>query len=1134
MGILKFALTILLVAVASLRDACHGTDLKLNARSQVSLVNPGQLGDYPFLNLFKLATQWSYNDAGALLPTDVDENGNPLPTSPAFSGHGGARTWFNTPNQYERPGHYVLAWTGGFKALLGYNYQGSLKFVSCIGGNGSQAGNHVVCDNTKCSPFIGSISGTTLTVTSVPKGTGCRLGENTPITWGANGGFSKFGTPTIVTSAGSSCGSNRCYTVNQPQTVDSTTMYLGARLEWSVGIPETASTFDLYTLNVQAAANLGSTNFALYHVSDESLWVNSAIPCGSGQACIVGTLFKTRIQQANFKVLRDLDWTAGNGSNCATWASRKPIYYYSYATSEIPNDPSSPRQYINSVGTGRSGGTIAYNAETDVYSIALGSGGPVDKQTIHVLFPSTGTVRSKISLNGTMAVPILTSYGATPSGGPSAESVYTLFFDAAINGWLLNGAGFNCYVPPEVFVEINAELQTTPWHVMPFYALDPMTDWVKSYATYLLKSYPGVKPIFETTNEPWNFSSPVCGYLSIKSAVWIARDPAWKNGFHCGGTGDIYGEAGKMLSTAGQDLNVILGAGNYELLAPVQTGYGGAGIADNILQTPGYVNQTLIPAQGGYRKAPAYEYATRISVNNYLNTGYYQQTPEVLYAFCYVNYAVALSCQSKFSSQAAVMTAYMNSTFTSSLQDFNLPKLNFYLNQWSKWAATCSYRSRPSSCTLNSTAPLMMYEGGYNEANQSYGPSQPISSATNARSAVLSVAGNSCHPGIQINLLDMSGGTWGNRNGTYAVIAATSSTCTINLDSIDLGKFSSGKIQYSNDTTQFLTGATNSTTAILAAPSNGCIGGQTVALTGLSGGSWSTVAGNYTVQSSGTDSGHCAINLNSSDLSTFGASAAATAKSGQFSGTVSIASCPIITPGPFTVWNGTTGRVVGTGTMCRNGSISVLPYVLNPVTSGDTLRVYPMLTHVGSTTQINTLRQHSYLAPELDSITTALYGAVVSNGGVNPSQYQMSSGGSSLHGNPWEVLAFDIYGFYPTGQCSGCTISGTTLTLGGHIIGMFRKGDALLASGAITGIGTGAESNTILGICTPIGPNACGTTAGDTFKLNQSSTFASPTGMLSAAMPPTGANGTGTTSPIRAWGAICRWNSNSAACNGDP
>src|SRR5205823_4695259 len=140
--------------------------------------------------------------------------------------------------------------------------------------------------------------------------------------------------------------------------------------------------------------------------------------------------------------------------------------YSSYATSEMRNAASGPGQYVNAGGTGASGGTVSYNAGTDVYSITLASGAPVDKQTIIMLAPATGTTSSKISLNGTTAVPILAGYGRPLSAAfgafiPQNGGITTLVYDAVIGGFLSFGGatigdmGLNCGVPPEVFIEIN-------------------------------------------------------------------------------------------------------------------------------------------------------------------------------------------------------------------------------------------------------------------------------------------------------------------------------------------------------------------------------------------------------------------------------------------------------------------------------------------------------------------------------------------------------------------------------------------------------------------------------------------------------------------------------------------------------
>jgi hypothetical protein len=447
------------------------------------------------------------------------------------------------------------------------NGSGTNALVSCTGGAGSQSGFQTQCSNIACSAFTGSISGTTLTVTVAPTGSGCSLGAGVPIS-GSGVALSKFGTPTIITSAGTTCGANTCYTVNQSQSVSSTSMLGGIRLEISSTTPYETIQSDVYVFELTATAS-GSNyaqNFAFFHVGDETAYWNSAQPCSGsyGQACITSGIFQTRIKQANFGVMRDLDYILANVSNCSTWATRRPINYYSYSNEEeLRNASSGPGQYANSAGSGASGATVTYNSGTNNYNITLGSGNFQDKQTILWLPPATGNSSSTVSLNGNTPVPILTPYGASGGPVPTSGVVLASIYDAVIGGVLTGdnggnagGAGLQCPVPPEVFIEMNAELKTTPWHVLPFLALDPMTDWVQQYAAYVHTNYPQIKPIFEVTNEPNNFITAEGCYLSIKSLKYSTLDSAWSvpGGIFCGAGGNVAAEVGKMASTAGQDL----------------------------------------------------------------------------------------------------------------------------------------------------------------------------------------------------------------------------------------------------------------------------------------------------------------------------------------------------------------------------------------------------------------------------------------------------------------------------------------------------------------------------------------------------------------------------------------------------
>lgn len=1084
----------------------HGFVAPPTAQSELSMKPPNGGSDYPFLNYFKTSNNfWGYGtttgapSTGALIPSDLDSNGYPISTG-QWTSLSGASTSFNVPSQTELPGHWVFIGTGQINFQMGLTPNGVNHLVSCSGGVGAAFGNGVQCNNTGCSTFTGAIAGAMLTVSAAPTGTSCTLAVGIPIA-GSNVTLSKFGTPTVITGMSGSANCPSCtgaggtgtYLVNISQTAASSTMVLGWRLETSVTTPETTITSDQWFIKMTAtgAGSLQASNFAvLYNGSggagagDESAYWASATPCGNGQACIVGSLFKQRVKtQGNFAVLRDLDWMGSNVANCTLWSTRKPVNYYSWGqTYEARNAPSGtttyvagghtytipfPGQYVDATGTGASGGTVSYNAGTDTYSITLGTGAPVDKQTILMMPPATGTANSLISIDGTTAISIASATGSTPAVStfiPTLKRLAPIVYDAAIGHWLVfsdNGAnGLACgAVPPEVFIEINAELGTTPWHTLPFLALDSMTDWVSGFATYLKANYtPTSKPIFEGPNEPFNCVTYDPNYLSVKSTVWINADTnhAWTSDFFCGGNGANYGEEAKMLNTTGQDLNTVYGAGNYELLAPVQTYFGGASVANEIMRTTGYLGQSMSPQTGYNNTDPTYKIATRISINDYWASGWYGvgntnwvKGLETGAAYCYYNYSISTPCQSAYVSQAAVMTAYMNTTTSATYNTVtaSASQLLVQQQQWQTFGANCSEASRPAGCTVNQTTPLMNYEGGYNEGTV------PTSSSGNSNSS-----GDIIQPAVL-----SSGGAI--TAGSYAVLSAAANTCQINS-------------------------AGNPTITV---PNNGCVVGMTVA-----------IAGSQSVATTTASAGWAA-----------GASS------------ISVASCSGVSSGQY-VADSTTGNFVGNVNTCTGTTLTLKQFTdsafaFSSGSSSDAIVFSTAtITYTGSNTWINYLRALSYLAPELTTLTTTVYNNVTGNGGINPSQYQLSSASASAgNSNQWLVFAFDIYGYYPVGNSSSVTIASNTATLGGAIRGVFRIGDILLGGGAMT-------PNSIITGCTPIGANVCGTTSGDQLTLSQSSTVSSGIAMTGNVVP--GAAGSGMVSPVRSFEAICTWNGNGGAC----
>lgn len=810
--LIQIALVVLCSFVPAVASLIHRSN---SISGQSELVPNFMSSEFPFLNLMKSQAGGDWTSGGIkVFPYELDSNGYPIPGVGNWESNGGVNQNIFFPGQSVVSAHYVIHATGqGTISLTNL----PITNVSCTGATSGAS-----CNNAGCSSFTASSAGTILTVSSAPTGTGCTLGAGVPIS-GSGIAATKFGIPVFIISAGSSCGPNTCYTLSSTLNVASESMTMGLRYEVTFNSTSSTNSFSAAVQLTLKASQNGNPiqNLSIVQISDEAGYWAAAAPCGSGQGCIIGAMFKTRVQQGGWSVLRDLNWGLANVGNCSTWATRKPTNYFSYGSSEMRNAASgtttysaggqvytipNPGQYIDAGANGASGGTVTYNAGTDIYSVTVNSGNLVDKQTFEVLIPATGTTSSKISMNGNTAVPILDISGSVLSSAPASGQIITYIFDQDLGGVLSTvQSGIACGIPPEVFIELVAELKMIPWHVLPYLALDPMTDWASQYATYLKSSYtppsqPNILgPVFEVTNEPFNCATVSPIYLANKSRSHVSQDAnhTWTSAnFFCGASGNNPSEIGKMASTAGQDLISVYGT-SVEVLIPVQTA-GTPSVWNDEFASAAYIGQSMA-AQTGYSKIAAYTKGTRVSINNYWNTGYYggsgtpnaQAGVEVGLGYCYFNYSVSTACQSLYVSQQAVVDVKMNSSLTGGLANFNIPYVVNLYSAWNTSGQTCSQVSRPGNCTINATTPLMLYEGGYNETGRSVDVTQAVTAATNAASAVLTVT---------------------------------------NI--------------------------------------NGCVAGQTVALSGLSGGTWAGAAGSYTVQAPGTDSGHCAINLNSTGLGT--------------------------------------------------------------------------------------------------------------------------------------------------------------------------------------------------------------------------------------------------------------------------
>jgi len=336
--------------------------------------------EFPFVNALKAAPQVWQNGAGraypngvsspAFDPNDFDANGYPTYHVNASS-FGGWFTFATIPQQYQRPGNYVVTWTGtgDFAAKQNPNMAGgNVNLVSCIG-TGTNGSFNSGCSNEGCNAnaeMRGYIVGTVLYVSVAPTERGCQLKIGQPIS-GDGITVTKFGTPTVITgdadSGAMACNGTPCsgsggpgtYRVNFSQSAgsrsDPIAISPGGRWEvrisgekvnsGDVGWTSTARLI-LYLNSTGTAADPANTakNIALlFHCTgsahgsctpgdpfddEEVYW--------SGR--IVSPVWKA-VMQGNMGVIRDLGLANNLDTTVTTWASRSLASYWSWVAPEM-------------------------------------------------------------------------------------------------------------------------------------------------------------------------------------------------------------------------------------------------------------------------------------------------------------------------------------------------------------------------------------------------------------------------------------------------------------------------------------------------------------------------------------------------------------------------------------------------------------------------------------------------------------------------------------------------------------------------------------------------------------------------------------------------------------------------------
>lgn len=372
-------------------------------------------------------------------------------------------------------------------------------------------------------------------------------------------------------------------------------------------------------------------SLTVVHVDDEAAWLAGDV---------FGVKFKERLIEGNFGVLRFLNWLRGNYSQITTWATRKPTSYFSYGAMEFR--PSIYAGQTNNVGNAYSltiPGGIVHTADNTTWTAGQA---PKDKDTLTILFNTAATKSGTCSLDvGSGAINILNQYSdalsvgtnSYPEGGLASNAIATLVYDALLNAWIKRGGdtadefcGIDNGCPPEIMLQLCAEVGAHIYVTAPHMACTPMTNWHTQLATYLRNNAPSwMVPRFEGPNELWNTL-----FIPTNYAENVATAYGWG--------ADYYNWYGRALSTIGQDISAVYSSDTtkYQILCGIRTGAGdtSGNRADHAprLNSTKYLLQT---PQSGYTATAAKNYVTHLCCAQYFGPSDKDTATETTYAAAY-------------------------------------------------------------------------------------------------------------------------------------------------------------------------------------------------------------------------------------------------------------------------------------------------------------------------------------------------------------------------------------------------------------------------------------------------------------------------------------------------------------------
>jgi hypothetical protein len=730
-------------------------------RTQFNTTGPQSGGDYTFINLMKMSQGWSYNSppSGTTAPpvpiSELDSNGY---ITSVVAGTTGVYTVFQMPSQSQYGGTWILQWDGG----------GTLQF-GAFGVANVTPGSGVTWDGLNLVSTGGTGNSATFTVVGNPAGgAGVRVKlTNASPNHVRNILVCKFGNSNVA--YGYSQDDYTLYTNGLQFSPQHLALVKSARpgvirsLGWG-GASQGTNGNNIATWAQRRPKGYVSYG-GFYHQA--ALYTGTTTHSGSDY-----TLSSAGFSLTNkIQVYLQFDATSPqNGLTNISWSTTNTVainipwtaHGLSVGNTVCFGNTGQTPAALNS------GQTYFINNVVDAnnFTVSATSGGA----SVVANATTSGTMRGvsipRININGTGFVPITGQQTPFPDnvfigfgtvfypsvGGPSGSISY-LIYDATVGYFYLTQGGCVPGVPPEVFMDYCAAIGSYPHITAPFLSLEPVSDFMTSWATYATSNYPWMKPRIEPYNETWQSNAAGFGTfyaLSLSFALW--------------GTEDYNQAYGKWCSTLGQAISALYGNDRtkYSMLDSQATGAvfdgtstPGASV-DSRLKSTNYVS-----INGG---SPAYKWVDRVVGANYFVSAQVDNVLEPINAFAY-----SVTDAGNPTAQAATVNSYVAACSGNSGPPFPLGCIEDVVNSFLN-IKTWALATVGSGSTV---AGITCYEGGY-------GPNYPVIARQNTFSAIaaatkaspcvltlgastggdnnpLSSSGGNTNPAVVGMMLDISG-----------------------------------------------------------------------------------------------------------------------------------------------------------------------------------------------------------------------------------------------------------------------------------------------------------------------------------------------------------------------------------------